>query len=201
VSRLIVHMQVSLDGLVASSVPGSTWQLWNWGPDSPWSADAKARFNALFDAVHGILLSRPMLAEGYLDHWHRAADEHPNDPDYRFARRISELPKFVLTRHGIDARRPATTVIDAPLPDGVRQARATAAGDVVCFGGAGFVNALLRHDLVDELQLYVNPGIAGRGTRIFDGSMATDRYELIEATPTVCGILITRWTRPAQGTS
>jgi hypothetical protein len=51
-------MQASLDGLVA-------------------------RFNALFDAVHGIRLSRPMLAEGDLDHWQRAADQHPNNPDYR----------------------------------------------------------------------------------------------------------------------
>jgi dihydrofolate reductase len=171
-SRLIVNMQASLDGFVASSIPGSTWQLWNWGPDWPWSADAKARFNALFDAVHGILLSRPMLAEGYLDHWQRAADQHPYDPDYRFARRISELPKFVVTQHSINRSWPNTTVINAPLTDGVRQATATAtataagagagAGDMVCFGGASFVNALLQHDLVDELQLYLNPGIAGR---------------------------------------
>jgi dihydrofolate reductase len=86
-------------------------------------------------------------------------------------------------------------VINAPLTAGVRQAQATAAGDVVCFGGASFVKALLQHDLVDELQLYLNPGIAGRGTGIFDMSMATERYTLIEATPTVCGILISRWSR------
>jgi dihydrofolate reductase len=195
-SRLIVNMQASLDGFVASSIPGSTWQLWNWGPDWPWSADAKARFNALFDTVHGILLSRPMLAEGYLDHWQRAAEQHPDDPDYRFARRISELPKFVLTQHSISPSWPSTTVINAPLTAGVRQATATAAGDVVCFGGASFVRALLQHHLVDELQLYLNPGIAGQGTGIFDASMATDRYKLIEATPTVCGIVISRWTKP-----
>jgi hypothetical protein len=68
-SRLIVQMQISIDGFVSSSIPGSTWQLWDWGPNWTWSADVSVHFNALFEGVRGILLSRPKLAEGYLDHW------------------------------------------------------------------------------------------------------------------------------------
>jgi dihydrofolate reductase len=197
-SGLNVQMQMSIDGFVGSTIPGSTWQLWDWGPNWTWSSDVKAHFNAFFDGVRGILLSRPMLAEGYLDHWQRVADQHPDDPDYRFARRIGEVQKFVVSQHSVDASWPSTTVINAPLADGVLQAQTAAKGDVICFGGAGFVNALLQHDLVDELQLYINPGVAGEGSRIFDRTMATENYQLVNATSTKCGILIGRWTKRRQ---
>ncbi|WP_036323504.1 dihydrofolate reductase family protein [Microbispora sp. ATCC PTA-5024] len=194
-NRLIVHMQASMDGFVGSDVGGSTWQLWDWGPDWPWSADVRKRFNDVVGAASGILLSRPMITEGYLGHWRRTADEHPDDPDYRFAHRIGELPTFVVTGHSLDGDWPRTTVINAPLAEGVRRALTTAGGDVICFGGAGFVNGLLREDLVDELHLFVNPGVAGEGPRIFDRTMSRDSYELVDASPSDCGILLARWRR------
>jgi dihydrofolate reductase len=200
-NRLIVHMQTSMDGFVGSDVAGSTWQLWDWGPAWPWSADVRKRFNEVVGAASGILLSRPMISEGYLDHWRRTADQHPDDPDYDFARRIGELPKFVVTQHRLDAAWPKTTVIHASLAEGVRRALATAGGDLVCFGGAGFVNGLLRDNLVDDLHLFINPGIAGKGPRIFDDTMAHDSYELLDASPSECGILPARWRKRRQLTA
>jgi dihydrofolate reductase len=106
--------------------------------------------------------------------------------------------KFVVTQRIVDASWTNTTVISGPVSDGVLQAQTAADGDLVCFGGAGFVNALLRHDLVDELQLYINPGVAGDGSRIFDRTMATENYQLVETISTTCGILIGRWTKWRQ---
>ncbi|WP_169317117.1 dihydrofolate reductase family protein [Actinacidiphila oryziradicis] len=196
-SRLIVQMQMSIDGFVDSDVPGSRWQLWDWGPNWTWSADARARFNALFASASGILLSRPMAGEGYLTHWRRTAEQHPDEPDYEFAARIGRLPKFVVTEHHV-ADQPGTKVINGSFAEAVRQAKHAVDGNLICFGGAGFVAALLQHHLVDELQLYVNPGLAGHGARIFGDTLARDRFTLLDATPTACGILITRWnpTRP-----
>nr|WP_257019346.1 dihydrofolate reductase family protein [Streptomyces sp. TLI_235] len=61
-SRLILAMQTSIDGYVDSSLPDAAWQLWNWGPDWPWSEDLRASFNRLLAEASGILLSRPMAA-------------------------------------------------------------------------------------------------------------------------------------------
>jgi dihydrofolate reductase len=197
VSPLIVQMQTSIDGFVSSDVPGSRWQLWNWGPNWPWTPDARARFNAVFASAAGILLSRPMAVEGYLDHWRRTAEQHPGDPDYEFAARIGRLPKFVATQREIADHWPATTVITGSLTDAVQQAKHAVDGDLVCFGGAGFVAALLEYRLIDELQLYTNPGIAGHGARIFGDAFAAERFTLLEAAPTDCGLLISRW-KPAR---
>lgn len=191
--RLTVQMQMSIDGFVDSSVAGSRWSVWDWGPQWPWSADVREQFNGVLASAGGILLSRPMISEGYLDHWGRVADEHGDDPDYRFAVSIRQLPKYVVTARSVPATWPRTTVISGEFAESVQRAKDAAPGDLVCFGGAGFVSALLRSRLVDELQLYVNPGIAGEGASIFGADLGRERFELVDAIPTECGIIIARW--------
>ena len=39
--------------------------------------------------------------------------------------------------------------------------------DIVVYGGATFVSALIEHDLIDELNIFVNPVVIGGGMRIF----------------------------------
>ena len=75
----------------------------------------------------------------------------------------------------------------------VGQAHQLAGGDLICFGGAGFAKALLQRNLVDELQLFINPGIAGAGTQIFDETLASTRFHAIDAATYACGMIVTRW--------
>lgn len=189
-SRLIVAMQVSLDGFVDSTVHDSRWQQWSWGPEWPWSADLRAAYNGLFASASGILLSRPMIDEGYLGHWARMAERHPGDADWEFSRRIGELPKFVVSRADHPEEEwPRTTVLNGALPDTVPQALEAAGGDVLCSGGAGLVTALLDADLVDELRLFTNPGVAGSGSSIFGRALtARTAYRATDAHAYACGI-------------
>jgi dihydrofolate reductase len=200
---VVVQMQMSIDGFVGSYLPESRWQLWNWGDDDwPWTADLRADFNEVFVNAGGILLSRPMVDEGYLGHWGRVAERHPADADYDFARRITQLPVFVLSAAGRPAREwPHVTVMNGALAEMVRRAAGQVRGDLLCFGGAGLVSSLLCADLVDELQLYTNPGFAGAGPGIVDPSVVTRRYTSSGATAYQCGIVVTRWRRDSLGTA
>jgi len=72
------------------------------------------------------------------------------------------VPKYVLSvARAPEGTWPNTTVINGPLADGLARAKHDAGGDLVCCGGAAFAKALLQHDLVDELELFTNPGVAG----------------------------------------
>lgn len=194
--RIVVQMQSSIDGFVGSDDPSSQWALWNWGPHWPWSADLRAQFNETFAGAAGILLSRPMAEEGYLDHWQRVAADNAKDPDYAFAQRIGRLPKFIVTGQAVDRSWPRSTVISGSFVEAVTRAKESAEGTLLCFGGAGLVTGLLGAGLVDELQLYVNPGIAVAGQRIFGDLSAAARFTLLDATPTDCGIVVVRWQPP-----
>jgi dihydrofolate reductase len=141
-----------------------------------------------------------MAGEGCLDHWRRTAREHPIEADYAFAARIGQLPKIVVSGRPVTEQWPNTTVMEGAFADAVGRAKETVAGDLVCFGGAGFVTALLRERLVDELQLYINPGLAGHGKTIFSEETNLSTFTLLGATPTECGMLIARW-KPSTTTT
>ena len=193
--RLIVQMQMSVDGFVSAADPDLAWQVWNWGPDWTWDPALRRDFNATLAGADTILLSRKMAEEGYLGHWARTAEQHRDDPEWAFAARIGEIAKVVLTSRPIELSWPRTTVRAGPLAAGVKAVKEDGGGDVVCFGGAGFASALVAEGLVDELQLYVNPAAAGAGEALFTGGLPLTH---LGTTAYDCGIVVSRY-RPAGG--
>lgn len=190
--KLILQMQVSVDGYVSAAAPGTNWQVWNWSDDWTWDAALRREFNATLARAGGVLLSRPMIEEGYLDHWTGVASRHPDDDDFAFARRIVAVPKIVVTNKLDRPHWPATRIAHGDLIDAVNAAKASSEGDLVTFGGTGFARALLRNGLVDELQLYVNPAAIGAGSKLFDDA-GLMRFTPLEATVYECGIVVVKY--------
>ena len=65
----------------------------------------------------------------------------------------------------------------------------------VCFvyGGAIFVSNLIEKNLIDELNIFVNPTAIGTGLKIFKN---TTSLELLESTAYECGIIVNTY-RPS----
>ena len=188
--RVVLQMQMSVDGFVASDPPDLEWTVWNWGPDCGWDLALQRDFNAAFDSVDTILLSRVMLAQGYVDHWTTAADEHRDDELYAFARRVVEIEKVVATSKPTDVPWPRTRVVGGALAREVATLKASPGGDIISFGGVRFARALLAQGLVDELQLFVNPTAVRNGQSIFDN---VQRLRLTGSTAYECGIVVNRY--------
>jgi dihydrofolate reductase len=195
--KLTVSMQVTVDGFVDADPPGTDWQVWDWTGRPTWDSELAADFNATFDRVDTILLSRPMVQEGYLDHWASTARSFPDDPALAFSRRVGEVDKVVISRERLDTPWPRTTATrDAPA-DAVRALRERGGdGDLLAFGGVRFVAALAAAGLVDEFHFYVNPTAVGAGRRVLPPGT---RLRLIEARGYRCGIVRARYA-PARPT-
>jgi len=196
VRRLILQMQISVDGRVAAANPGTGWQVWNWGEPWTWDEALKKDFNAVFASIDCILLSRKMAEEGYLDHWGRTAASHPADPDYAFARRIVEVDKVVLSDKLAASRWARTAIASGGMAEEVNALKRQPGRDLICFGGVGFASSLLAGGLVDELQLFVNPAAVGEGTSIFGAARGGMKFALLRSTAYDCGIVVNRY-RPA----
>jgi dihydrofolate reductase len=66
-------------------------------------------------------------------------------------------------------------------------------GDIMTYGGAEFVSELIRHNLIDEYHLFVNPTAIGEGLRIFREPGKT-ALKLQSATAYDCGIVEVTYT-------
>ena len=189
--KLILQMQISVDGFVGAD-ENRRWQLWEWGDESDWDDELKRDFNAVFQTVDTILLSRKMAEEGYLDHWGNAARKFPQDRFYAFARRIVAADKVVLSDRLKASRWERTTVASGDLPREVDALKASEGGNIAVFGGVGFASALIAAGLVDEFQLFINPAVLGAGLRIFDqGGFA--RLKLTGSQAYACGMVVNRY--------
>jgi dihydrofolate reductase len=189
--KLILQMQMSVDGFVGAE-GDHDWQIWGWGDDNGWDEELKREFNAHFQSVDTILLSRMMVEEGYLSHWGNAAKRYPQDPFYAFAKRIIDVQKVVLSDRLEKSRWERTVVRGGDLPHEVSALKAEDGGDIAVFGGAGFASALIAAGLVDEFQFYINPAALGCGTRIFDKT-GFRKLSLIGSKAYKCGIVVSRY--------
>ncbi|WXA79945.1 dihydrofolate reductase family protein [Pendulispora rubella] len=121
-----------------------------------------------------------------------------------FAAPMNEIPKVVFSRKGLSSSTATTTTalrdasrirdargdVPAPLsPSANTWTEAVIARDLVeeiarlkqqdgkiilAHGGAGFVQSLVEHDLVDEYRLLVHPVVLGRGLPIFSRAASFD---------------------------
>lgn len=193
--QLILQMQMSVDGFVGN-LPGrhTSWQIWGWGDEWPWDFQLKEEFNRTFAAADTILLSRPMIMEGYLDHWTAVAERNRDNPEFEFARRIVSADKVVATAQEMTSKWERTFVATGPLAATIGELKRAPGKSIICFGGSGFGAALLSANLVDELQLYVNPTALGGGASIFRNGL---RFDALSARRFDCGIVVQKF-RPKE---
>ena len=187
--RLILQMQMSVDGFFAAADPTLDWTLWDWGPHCPWDEALKRRFNETLANVDTVLLSGPM-ANGYINHWTGMARQRAGDVDYAFTQRIVQAQKRVISRSLAAIDHPRTSLGRGSLLDEVTALKQQTGGDIICFGGVSFAAGLLDAGVVDELQLYLNPFAIAEGDSIFTQARP---LQCIDATAYACGIVVQRY--------
>lgn len=188
--KLILQMQMSVDGFVEAADPELDWQLWDWGDHCPWDQALRRDFNHVFRTVDCILLSRNMAEQGYLAHWGNAARNHPTGPDYAFARKVMAVDKVVFSRRIQVSRWERTEVAQGGLVKAVQALKRRAGKDLIAFGGVTFAASLAAAGVVDEFQFYVNPAVVGSGRSIFREGID---LRLLKSTAYRCGMVVNRY--------
>jgi len=190
--KLILQMQTSVDGYVAAANSNFVWQVWDWKDDYTWDDKLAIDFNAVFDSIDCILLSRKMMEGGYLDHWTQAAKKFPADPRYAFAQKIVDTNKVVLTNKLDNSKWDRTALATGSLVDEIDALKQQPGQDVIAFGGVGFASSLVAEGLVDEFQFFVNPTAVAAGRSIFRNRDGT-KLRLIRSNSYDCGIVLNRY--------
>ena len=115
-----------------------------------------------------------------------------------FADWINAAEKHVVTDTLNDADitwGPTSIIRGKDLVSGIGALRDRPGQEVNVMGSATLVKALLANDLVDELNLMIEPIVLGGGKRIFTDDGVARTFELVSSTTAKTGVLCNRYAR------
>lgn len=183
--KLKLQVQMTIDGFISGANGEMDWMTFNW------SDDLKEFVAQLTHPVDMILLGRN-LAQGFIPHW-TAALKSPEPEEG--AEKFVKTPKVVFTKTLMDSDPEVigweNTVLEkGELVEQVNALKIKDGGDMIVYGGGKFVASLIKENLIDELNLFINPAVIGKGLPIFQEVSEKKYYQLISTRNFDCGIVV-----------
>jgi dihydrofolate reductase len=84
-----------------------------------------------------------------------------------YAAPMNDIPKVVFSRTLTEADWPESSIARGDLAEEIAALKAQPGGEIIAWGGAGFVQALSRAGLIDQYAIVVQPVVYGGGKPIF----------------------------------
>lgn len=187
--KLKLQVQISIDGYIAGPNGEMDWMVWDW------DEKLKSYVKQITDPVDCIILGRK-LAEEFIPYWAEISLK-PDDPDFIPAKMITKTQKVVFTKTLKESKWENTVLAKGDLIEEITKLKMQAGQDILVYGGATFVSALIKERLIDELYLLLDPTVKGNGLTIFKEIDNKQNYSLIESTSFDCGIVILRYKQKA----
>jgi len=179
--KIIVTESITLDGVIEApggnetAHPHAGWQFKYRSPEGgKYKADELAGVDAL-------LLGK-ITYENFAASW-------PGQAGNAFGERMNQLPKYVVSR-SLQKLEWNNCHILRDVAKDVAALKKTEGGNILVYGSATLVKALLHHDLIDELRLMVCPIMIGGGLRLFDDNRELKKFGLKHSQVIDNGVLI-----------
>jgi dihydrofolate reductase len=158
--RIVVTEFISLDGVIEAPGGGEDYKHAGWTFEIERGEEGdRFKLDELIEA-EAQLLGR-VTYEGFAAAWPTMEDEAG------FAEKMNSMPKYVVSSTLEEASWENSTILHGDLAEEVARLKDEVDGAILVAGSATLVQALLEHDLVDELRLMVFPVLLGEGKRLF----------------------------------
>ncbi len=180
--KVVVSEFVTLDGVMEE--PSWTFQF-----------ESKDRDQYKFDelsAADALLLGR-VTYEGFAAAWPGMAEQTGE-----YGAWMNGYPKHVVSTTLEEPLEWNASLIGADLAEEVSDLKRQSGKEILVFGSADLVGALMQHDLIDEYRLMVFPVVVGNGKRLFADGIDTKDLELVDTKTFASGAVVLTY-RPAEG--
>jgi dihydrofolate reductase len=133
----------------------------------------------------GYLLGRGTY-EMFAAHWPNASEE-----EQVLAEPLNALPKYVAsTTLAEPLEWENSTLLRGDIGEAVPALKAEEGKDLHVIGSPGLVQTLIERELLDELQLMIDPLVVGGGKRLFRDDGALRPLQLVDSLVTSTGAII-----------
>jgi dihydrofolate reductase len=178
---IVITEFVSLDGVMEAPGGGEDYRHGGWTFEIDRGAEGdKFKLDEALNA-DALLLGR-VTYEGFAAAWPSREGE--------FADKFNTMPKYVVSSTLQNPDWNNSTVLDGDLAQEIAKLKHEQDGDIVVHGSARLVQALIEHDLVDELRLMVFPVVLGSGKRLFADTSDKKRLRLTDSKTVGDGVAI-----------
>jgi dihydrofolate reductase len=188
VGRIVVTEFISLDGVVEDPGGSENFKYGGWTFEIDTGEGMQFKLDETFSS-EALLLGR-VTYEGFAEAWPSREGE--------FADKFNAMPKYVVSSTLERAEWNNSTVLEGSVTDAVAKLKREREGDIVVHGSVRLVQALVEHDLVDELRLMVFPVVLGTGKRLFGETSDKKRLRLADSKVVGDGVVILVYERAAE---
>lgn len=180
--KLKLQVQMTIDGFISGTNGEMEWMKFLW------TADIIDYVGGITEPVDTIILGRK-LAEGFIPHWASVAKDEKN-PEQKAGIKFSETHKIVFSKTLTKSEWDNTDIENGDFVEKINELKNQSGNDIIVYGGGKFVSSLIKENLIDELHLFVNPAILGKGMPIFQDVETMKKLSLISSKHFDCGIIV-----------
>jgi dihydrofolate reductase len=172
--NIVISTNVSLDGVVQDPDGDERYERGGWfGQFGAQDLERWAQIEAEEAMRTDALLLGRRSDEWFASRW----SARPGD----WAERLNGLPKYVISSSLKDPVWQNATVLNGDAIAEVAKLKEQFDGDILIYASYQLGQALIEHDLVDELRLFVFPVVVGAGKRLFGATSDTKALRLVDS--------------------
>jgi len=172
VGKIVVTEFMSLDGVVEDPGGAEDFKHSGWSFEIS-RGDEGDKFKLDETMSSEVLLLGRRTYEGFAKAWPAREGE--------FADKFNTMPKYVVSSTLEKPEWNNSTVLKGGVAEEVAKLKREHDGDIVVHGSPQLVQALIEHDLVDELRLMVFPVVLGSGKRLFGETSDKKTLKLVDS--------------------
>jgi dihydrofolate reductase len=187
--KLILSMQMSLDGFIEGENGDATWMNTNDPEDWP-------ELFEMLKTVDLFVLGRVMWPD-YRDYWRQALTSSTASPNEVKYARIAENTKHLVFSNTIKDSGAAgwhnAEIINGDALEEVKKFKQLPGKDIMTFGGATFARTLIEAGLVDEYRLSIVGAVVTKGKSLFNGLTKKVSLTLTDVKRLKSGMIVLRY--------
>lgn len=179
--KLLFFMHTSLDGFVAGENGEMNWILID---------------EEMFDFVDTMTANADTALYGRVtyemmqNYWPNAGKQpNASKHDKEHSAWYNKVSKVVLSTTMIEKGLENTTVIANHLTNNINKIKKQDGKNILIFGSPRASNSLLNEGLIDDIWLFVNPILLGKGMPLFKGITEPNKLKLTESKTFSCGVI------------
>jgi dihydrofolate reductase len=185
--KLVSFIHLTLDGFAAGPKSEMDWVIVN---DEMFEI-AGQQTNDADTALYGRVTYQLMQA-----YWPTAADKpSPSKHDIEHSAWYNKVEKVIISKSMHGQKLPNTTIISDNLTDRINELKNKPGKNIIIFGSPSATRSLMELDLVDELWIFLDPLVLGRGILFFGRVNEIRKLNLLDAKKLSLGVVCLHYER------